>query len=211
MNFTQEELDSEQWSKIPSLPPSLEVSTLGRIREFITPTEVVIMKTRHTRDGQEQFGYRSKTYTVHRIVAETFLDPPADTRFVVSHKNGLKGDNRVENLEWLLPQQNLHKSYAWSTDRRPKLYCNELDMVFGSMRAAAAYVSVPQDVISRGMTEGKAVCGYTFRYIERDDPLLIMNHPIYYLPFDDIFEVASNVNSPEEFTAQVKSKMSDNS
>ena len=40
----------------------------------------------------------------HRLVAETFL---MNTLYV-NHKNGIKNDNRLENLEWTTPSQNAY-------------------------------------------------------------------------------------------------------
>lgn len=51
-----------------------------------------------------------KTLLVHRIMAETFLDNPEGKR-TVNHKNGIKTDNSLSNLEWATYSENHKHSY----------------------------------------------------------------------------------------------------
>lgn len=69
------------------------------------------IKPRLTRTGyariyarQQSTGKRRDLY-IHRLVAEHFIDNPSNKRYV-NHKNCVRNDNRVCNLEWSTAKEN---------------------------------------------------------------------------------------------------------
>jgi hypothetical protein len=48
---------------------------------------------------------------VHKLVALHFLSERPSNKHYVNHKNGIKNDNRAENLEWLTHSENILHAY----------------------------------------------------------------------------------------------------
>ena len=97
----------DQWRQ-PSPDLDVEVNREGQVRKKSTK----LIKT----PQYDQFGYqylsikspegKQKNYRVHRLVAQAFL-PEYSEDLVVDHVNGIRDDNRLDNLAMKTQQENI--------------------------------------------------------------------------------------------------------
>lgn len=81
----------------------------------------------------------SKQIDIHRLVAIHFIKNPHNKK-QVNHKNGIKTDNRVENLEWVTAKENtLHSINEGLRLKRYPQKLNELQV--RTIRKTYPYIS----------------------------------------------------------------------
>lgn len=60
-----------------------------------------------------------RTRTIHRLVAETFIDNP-NNYAVINHKDCNKTNNNIDNLEWCTQKHNVRESFKNGLQKAPK-------------------------------------------------------------------------------------------
>jgi hypothetical protein len=96
----------EIWKKITNFE-IYEVSNLGRVKG----PKGIKARGSHKYHSVDLFidGKRYPKY-VHRLVAEMFIPNP-NNKLEVNHINGIKDDNRVDNLQWVSRAENMKHAY----------------------------------------------------------------------------------------------------
>ena len=64
-----------------------------------------LMKTFKDLNGHDCVNLQNRTYLVHSLVAESFLDTPSGLLSTIKHVNGDKSDNSVSNLKYYSPEE----------------------------------------------------------------------------------------------------------
>jgi hypothetical protein len=68
----------------------------------------------------------------HRILAQSFI-PNTENKREVNHINGLKQDNRLCNLQWVTPSENLKHAYDNGLRKAAPTYKKVFDVMVGTI------------------------------------------------------------------------------
>jgi len=164
-----------------------QISNLGSVR---SPRG--IMKSRPNSRGYHIIGLRhhetikQKTFSVHRLVADHFIDKPEGKDYV-NHIDGDKNNNTAENLEWVTQSENQIHAYRIGLQvkteeqvermryyakkkRRPIRVINErlgIDAEFESIAEASKHVDCNEKTL-RNILKGrnKSRLGYEVYYLD---------------------------------------------
>ncbi len=162
----------ENWRDIKGYEGKYQVSDLGRVRSLdVEVTQKVVggklvnrvykgcilkqsIRNNYLSVNLKDKGTK-KHMSVHRMVSEAFIENPHN-KPLVNHKNGVKSDNRMSNLEWCTSKENsqhalkngLHKPYLekWAIQKANDSFCKrticvETGEVFKSAYEAAIWLN----------------------------------------------------------------------
>lgn len=102
---------------------------MGRVKSlYFNNIHGMIKREKILKINYDKMGYpivglskngKLRTRTIHRLVAETFIDNP-NNYAIINHKDCNKTNNNIENLEWCTQKHNVMESFRNGLQKAPK-------------------------------------------------------------------------------------------
>lgn len=154
----------EIWKDIEGFEGKYRISNLGNVMSYAVYSNGKLMKPKYDKDGYLSIGLsmgkrgKIKYLRIHRLVAITFIPNPNNME-IVNHINGIRDDNRVENLEWCDNSYNQwhrchinknppNNEYKKRKIKTQNIITNET-RIFDSIKECGKYYNVSASAIQR--------------------------------------------------------------
>lgn len=118
LHYREQRISSkEEWKPVVGYEGLYEVSSFGRVRSLVRKwkrTAHILYSSINSQWYVRCNLYRnskSKSHKIHRLVGKSFISNTWNKQYI-NHINWVKHDNRINNLEWCTPSENLLHSYG---------------------------------------------------------------------------------------------------
>lgn len=145
MKFTETELETEQWLLFKE---PYYISNLGRLKNEKTGKITTGSISKHS--GYIRWNLNGHEVQAHRVVYQVFH--PGEVIQFINHIDGIKNNNRIENLENVSQQVNVYKAFYETNKKKNyptgqyndqhELICTYPSMAEAARRVGAANTSV---------------------------------------------------------------------
>ena len=169
----------EIWKPIKDFEGLYEVSNYGRVKalekeiEFKTKNQFCEFSTKYKtfekilKPIKHSNGYYvislsylgvKKIKAIHRLVAEAFIENPLN-KPQVNHKDGNKGNNNADNLEWVTQSENTRHAYTTGLLRHYTTPISQFDLNGNFIKQWASIKEAAQtlNIVESGIA--KCCCG----------------------------------------------------
>ena len=173
----------EIWKPIKGYEGLYEISNYGNVKVLYFKNNLTnqkIYKPRLKKVRKDKYGYlvvtlhknqKSKTYKIHRLVAEAFIKNPKN-KPQINHKDGNKQNNYINNLEWCNNRENIKHAYKIGLQKPSykKIFQFDLNNNFIKeweyMKLASEQLKINYgDIVQCCKGRRKTAGGYKWRYV----------------------------------------------
>jgi hypothetical protein len=167
----------ENFIQTTYLPNGYLINVLGQVKS----PKGKILKPALSNSGYYFLNIKNKGYFIHRAIAFAFI-PLVEGKNFVNHKNGIKTDLTISNMEWNTKSENNQHAYDTGLkkykplhykgkfgsehNRSKKVVCIETGDVFGSMSEAERFYKISQSSVSWAIKYKKPIFGMHFEIKE---------------------------------------------